>query len=88
MIRILVVLAVLLAPALGFANVEEKINEVTSLVETIARGVAGTLLLVGIIITGLKFSKGDPDAQGALVKWVIGAALIFASGELVAMFMG
>ena len=77
-------LALLLISAVAYAQgglgtIEEKARDIQGLVST----VAGIIVAIGAVITGVKFVKGDPDAWGYAWKFGLGAVLVFSAGSIV-----
>ena len=79
-------LVLALAPELAQAAVEEKINTILDKVQTILKGIGGAIITIGLLLAGMKFIKGDPDATNTLVKIGIGGVIIFAAGEIASLF--
>ena len=84
--QLLLGLIVLMLSTVAMADINQRASSIMETVKTVAMTVAGGLLFVGVIVTGLKFSKGDPSATDSAVKWGIGAALIYAASEVITMF--
>ena len=63
----------------GLGTIEEKARDIQGLVST----VAGIIVAIGAVITGVKFVKGDPDAWGYAWKFGLGAVLVFSAGSIV-----
>jgi type IV secretory pathway VirB2 component (pilin) len=65
------------APA-GLSALENKVNDIAALIRRILYVFVG----VGILFCGFRFIQGDPHAWRYTLTVVVGATIIFASGEI------
>jgi len=71
------------APA-GLNSITEKADQI----RVLFRSLAGVIVAIGAIWSGVKFVKGDPDAWGYIWKFGLGAVLVFAAPDVVRWLAG
>ena len=81
----LVVSLVLLLPALGFCSVESSLSAIQmKLISTILPLAA----ILGLVVAGLSFVAGSPNAKNHLILAIMGAVIGFAAPSIVAFLRG
>jgi type IV secretory pathway VirB2 component (pilin) len=81
----LIVSIIVLLPALGFCSVESSLSAIQmKLISTILPLAA----ILGLVIAGLSFVAGSPNAKGHLVLAIIGALIGFGAPSIVAFLRG
>ena len=81
----LVVSLILLLPALGFCSVESSLSAIQmKLISTILPLAA----ILGLVVAGLSFVAGSPNAKGHLILAIIGALIGFGAPSIVAFLRG
>jgi len=60
-------------------RLETKVNDVAELIRRVLYVFVG----IGVLFVGLKFVQGDPNAWRYAMGVIIGAAIVFGSGEIV-----
>jgi len=81
---ILAGLTVLLVAQHAWADAMGGLTSKVEAIRTTFRTIAGVIVGIGAIWCGLKFIKGDQDAWNYTWKFLLGASIIFASGEIIA----
>jgi hypothetical protein len=64
----------------GLSKLESKVNDIALLITKILYVFVG----VGVLFCGFRFISGDPHAWRYTIGVVLGATIIFASGEILA----
>lgn len=72
--------------ALAEGDIEGTVDTVIQKIQSIVQKVAGAILVIGLIVVGLKFSRGDQSAQQHAIGWGIGAMVVYAASEILRMF--
>ncbi len=81
----LIVALVLLLPALGFCSVESSLATIQmKLISTILPMAA----ILGLVIAGLSFVAGSPNARSHLILAILGALIGFGAPSIVAFLRG
>ena len=81
----LVVSLILLLPALGFCSVESSLSAIQmKLISTILPLAA----ILGLVVAGLSFVAGSPNAKGHLILAIIGALIGFGAPSILAFLRG
>jgi type IV secretory pathway VirB2 component (pilin) len=62
----------------GLSKLESKVNDIAQLITKILYVFVG----LGILFCGFRFIQGDPHAWKYTITVVVGATIIFASGEI------
>jgi type IV secretory pathway VirB2 component (pilin) len=62
----------------GLSKLESKVNDIAALITKILYVFVG----LGILFCGFRFIQGDPHAWRYTLTVVVGATIIFASGEI------
>ena len=63
----------------GLSSISDKMEQI----KTLCRVIAGIIVGIGAIWSGVKFVKGDHDAWGYVWKFGLGAILVFTAGDIV-----
>ena len=62
----------------GLTKLEDKVNDIANLIRRVLIVFVG----LGVVFAGWRFIQGDPHAWRYTLGVVLGATLIFASGEI------
>ncbi len=85
LLLIFVFLVPLMVPELGFCSVESTLATIQSKLITTILPLAGIL---GLVVAGLSFVAGSPNARSHLVLAIIGAIVGFGAPSIIAFIRG
>lgn len=72
--------------ALADGNLEGTVDAAMERIQGLVKKIAGVVLVIGLIVVGLKFSRGDQSAGQHAMLWGVGALVVYAASEILEMF--
>ena len=82
---VVVALAVLLVPAVGYASVESTLTNIQNKLITV---ILPLVAILGLVFAGLSFVSGSPNARQHLVLAVFGSVIGFGAPSIVTFIRG